>query len=252
MAIRVTSLLMTSPVSLPAPASYNLRPRETKRFPYVEYDKFINDPRIADYLRKKAIYIEDLDAGAGGIFVSQWNLEPKLRLLPYVFWVDALGFFRMKSSDPTFDLDGVVIGPGAGGPVPPHGSTHIFTGTDPVPQIEVLEGLWSCTVTEQVGDAVFENVANSVRQSNASSTANMPVIGIIINKPTPTSCIIARSGEVAVFAGLTVGQEYYASTTPGQLTAVVPTTSGQVAQYVGYARNTTTLVVQLRDPLVRA
>ena len=251
MAIRVTSLLMTSPVALPQPAGYNLRPRETKDFPFIECDKFVNDPRVDDYIRKKIITVECLDDAAGN-FVSQWNLEPKLRLSPYVFWVDALGFFRMKVGDPTFDLDGVVIGPGAGGPVPPHGATHVFTGTDPVPQIEVLEGSWSCTVTEQVGDAVFENVANSVRQSNASGTANMPVIGVIVSKPTPTTCIIARSGEVAVFVGLVVGQEYYASTTPGQLTTAVPTVTGQVAQYIGYARNTTTLVVQLRDPVVRA
>ena len=251
MAVRITNLLLTSPISLPNPVDDNLRPRQTKEYPYIECDKLLNDQRIVDLVNKDVILVECLD-DATGDFVSQWNLEPKLRLTPYVFWVDALGFFRMKNSNPTFDLDGVVIGPGAGGPVPPHGPTHIFTGTDPVPQIEVLEGLWSCTVTEQVGDAVFENVANAVRQSNASSTATMPVIGIVISKPTPTTCVIARSGEVAVFAGLTVGQEYYASTTPGQLTTTIPTISGQVAQYVGYARNTTTLVVQLRDPLVRA
>jgi len=243
---------MTSPVSLPAPASYNLRPRQTKTFPYVEYDKFVNDPRIADYIRKHTIYVENLDAVVVGDYVSQWNLEPKLRLLPYVFWVDALGFFRMNNGDPAFDLDGVVIGPGGGGPVPAHGTTHVFTGTDPVPQIEVLESLWSCTVAEQVGDAVFENVANSVRQSNANNVATMPVIGIITSKPTPTTCVIARSGEVTI-AGLTVGQEYYASATvPGQLTPTVPVFSGFVAQYVGYAKNNTTLVVQPGIPLVRA
>jgi len=244
---------MTSPVSLPAPAGYNLRPRETKEFPYLEYDKFINDPRVADYLRKRIIFITNLDADATADYVSQWNLEPKLRLLPYVFWVDALGFFRMSNGDPTFDLDGVVVGPGGGGPVTPHGPTHVFTGTDPIPQIEVLEGLWSCTVAEQVGDAVFENVASSVRQSNANNTATMPVIGIIISKPTPTTCVIARSGEVTLVGPLTVGQEYFASSTvPGQLTPTVPTLSGFVAQYVGYAKNTTTLVVQLGTPLVRA
>ncbi len=252
MAIRVTSLLMTSPVSLPAPANYSLRPRETKHFPYVEYDKFVNDRRIADYLRKKVIYIENLDEAAAGNFVSQWNQEPKLRLQPYVLWVDSLGFLRMKSSDPTFDLDGVVIGPGGGGPVPPHGSTHTFLGTDPIPRIEVLEGSWTCTVAEQVGDVVFEAAANFARQANASSSATMPVIGAIIQKPTATTCVIARSGEVALYAGLVVGDEYFVSTVAGQLTNTLPVGSGQVVQYVGYARNTSTIVVQPRHPTTRA
>ena len=251
MTVRVIN--MTSyMIELSLPIGRRLPPRETRIYDWVLYDDTINTPTIALLLSQDKIRIENLDEGAVGDYVSQWDLEPKLRLTPYVFWVDTLGFFRMKSGDPTFDLDGVVIGPGAGGPVPPHGPTHVFTGTDPVPQIEVLEGLWSCTVTEQVGDAVFENVANAVRQSNASSTATMPIIGVIISKPTPVTCVIARSGEVIVPGPLTVGQEYYASTTPGQLTATPPTLSGQISQYVGYARNTTTLVVQLGVPTIKA
>jgi hypothetical protein len=155
----------------------------------------------------------------------------------------------MKNGDALFDLDGYVIGPSA---VAAHGHTHVFTGTDPVPQIEVLEELWNCTVTEQVRDIVFDNVANGVRQANATSTATMPVVGVITSKPTPTTCIVARSGEVTGFAGLVVGQEYYASTTAGQISILVPLGSGQVAQYVGYAKNATTLVVQIRPPIVRA
>lgn len=238
-------------IALPDPVDSNLPAHDSRTY-LVNYDDLIIDERFLRILDSKQIRIEDL-SGITGDYVSQWNQEPKLRLAPYTFWVDSLGFFRMKGGNPTFDLDGVVIGPGAGGPVPPHGSTHVFNGTDPIPKIEVLEGAWSCTVTEQVGNAVFESVANSVRQANASSTATMPVVGIIISKPTPTAttCTIARSGEVTI-AGLTVGQEYYASTTPGQLTTTVPTATGHVAQYVGYAKNTNTLVVQLRNPVMRA
>lgn len=252
MAIRVTSLLMTSPVSLPAPASYNLRPRETKYFPYIECDKFVNDPRIADYLRKKVIYIEDLDEKSGGEYVSQWNLEPKLRLQPYTFWVDGAGFFRMKNGDPAFDFDGVVIGPGAGGPVPPHGATHTFLGTDPVPRIEVLEGDWTCTVGEAVRDVVYESGANFARQANATSSATMPAIGVVIQKPTGTDCVIARSGEVDGYAGLTVGATYFVDTTSGQLTTTPPTGANRVVQRVGYAKTTTILMVQLGEPARRA
>jgi len=239
-------------IELSLPIERRLPPRETRVYDWVLYSETVNTPSIARLLANDQIRIEDLDGGVVGDYVSQWNQEPKLRATPYVFWVDSLGFFRMKAGDPTSDLDGVVIGPGSGGPVPPHGPTHVFNGTDPIPKIEVLEGAWSCTVTEQVGDAVFDNVANSVRQADASSTVTMPVVGLIINKPTATTCVIARSGEVTVTGPLVVGQEYYASTTPGQITTTVPSTTGQVAQYVGYAKNTNTLVVQLRDPVVRA
>lgn len=251
MAIRVTSLLLTSPVSLPAPASYNLKPRETKYFPYVEYDRFINDRRIADYLKKQVIYIENLDdSGGAGAFVSQWDQEPKLRLQPYVFWVDTLGQLRMKNGDPTFDLDGVVIGPGGG--IVAHGGTHTFLGTDPIPEIEVLETEWNCTVTEAVRDVVYESAANTARQANASSSATMPAIGFILNKPTATACVIARSGEVDGFVGLSVGSTYYVDTTNGQIVTSPPTGSNRVVQRVGYAKTSTTLVVQLGEPTRRA
>ena len=253
MAIRVTSLLMVSPVSLPKPATYNLKPRETKTFPYIEYDKFVNDPRIRDYLNKNVIRIDNLDEGEVGEYVSEWNQEPKLRLGTWTFWIDSTGSLRMVNGDPTGEFDGAIVGPGSGGVVPAHGHTHVFTATDPIPRIELLEGEWNCTVTEQVGDAVFESAANTARQANANSNATMPVIGIVIQKPTATTCIIARSGEVSAFAApLIVGQEYYASTTPGQITTTVPTASGHVVQYIGYARNTSTLVVQMRAPTVRA
>lgn len=247
MAVRITSLVNYL-LNVPGPIEVIFEARQILTFDFIEYDSVINDERIWELMQEEKILVEDLEPSVGGTFTDKWNLEPKLRLGPYVFWVDALGKMRIKSGNPTSDFDGTEVGAGAVGP---HGSTHVFNGSDPVPNIEILEGAWACTVTEQVGDAVFENVANSVRQSNASSIANMPVIGIILSKPTPTTCIIARSGEVAV-AGLTVGQEYYASTTPGQLTTTVPTATGQVAQYVGYARNTTTLVVQPREPVVRA
>jgi len=251
-AIRVTNLLLNSTVSLPSPANYTLRPRETKHFPYVEYDKFVNDRRVADYLRKSVIYIEDLDDRAGGDYVSQWNLEPKLRLTPYVFWVDSLGFVRMKNGDPTFDLDGVVIGPGSGGPVPPHGSTHTFVGSDPVPRIEVLEGAWTCTLGEAVRDVVYEAGSNLAREANANSSATMPAIGIIVQKPTGTSCIIARSGEVDGFSGLSVGSQYFVDTTSGQITSTPPIGSNRIVQRVGYAKTSTILMVQLGEPTRRA
>ncbi len=238
-------------IELSEPIGKRLPPRETRIYDWVLYDDTVNTSSIAHLLAQDKIRIDNLDGGVTGDYVAQWNLEPKLRLLPYVFWVDALGFFRMKSSNPTFDLDGVVIGPGAGGPVPPHGPTHVFTGTDPVPQIEVLEGAWNCTVAESVLDAVFESVAGTVRKANASSTVKMPCVGVIVNKPTPTTCIIARSGEVTGFVGLTVDVPYFVGLTDGTIATTIPTGAGRVAQRVGYSKTSTTLVIELGTPTRR-
>jgi len=239
-------------IELSLPIGRKILPRETKIYDWVQYDEVINVPTLYNLISKSKIIISNADASAADDFVSQWNQEPKLRLSPYVLWVDTLGFLRMKSGNPLSDLDGTVIGPGGGGPVAPHGPTHEFTGSDPIPRIEVLEGAWSCTVVEQIGDSVFESAANTVRQSSCASVAQMPSIGIVIQKPTPTTCVIARSGEVSVFSGLTVGEQYYVSKTAGQISTIITPTAGQVVQYVGYARNTTTLVVQLGLPTIKA
>lgn len=249
MAIRVSSLLMTSPVALPKPATYNLRPRETKLFPFIEYDKFVNDPRVADYLQKNVIRVENLDFD-GAAYVSEWDNEPKLRLGTYVFWVDALNQLRMKDGDPTNDLDGVVIGPGGG--LVPHGSTHTFTGTDPVPEIEVLETEWTCPAGVALYDVVYQTGSNSVDQARADSVSTMPAVGVVRAKPTATTCIIARSGGVSGLS-LTADTYYYVSaSTAGAITSTPPSGSGNRVQQVGYAKTTSTLVVELSRPLKKA
>jgi hypothetical protein len=80
----------------------------------------------------------------------------------------------------------------------------------------------------------------------------MPVIGVILSKPTPTTCIIARSGEVSTFVGLVVGSNYFADTAAGLITLTPPVGTGRVVQQVGYAKTVTTLVIELKPLLVRA
>ena len=47
---------------------------------------------------------------------------------------------------------------------------------------------------------------------------------------------------VSVFSGLTIGATYYLATTPGLVTAVAPTISGNVVQTLGYALSPTQLM----------
>lgn len=248
MAVRITNLLLTSPIGMPNPIDDNIGPRETREYQYVEYDSLINDYRIRELVRKNVIRIVNLDDLVD--YVSQWNQEPKLRLGGYTYWVDALGQLRQKFGEPTHDLDGVVIGPGGG--VLPHGSTHVFDGSDPIPEIEVLETEWSCPATVSLRDTVYQTGASSVDKARANAAGTMPAVGVVRAKPTATTCIIARSGEVPGFTLAADTYYYVSASTAGAITNIPPSTSGNLIQQVGYAKTTSVLVVELSRPLKKA
>jgi hypothetical protein len=133
-----------------------------------------------------------------------------------------------------------------------HGASHVFNGTDPIPNIETLEDLWTCPVGVTVRDVVYEISANNCDQANANTIATMPVIGVVMSKPTPTSCVVARSGEVAGFGVLTADVPYFAGTIAGTITGSAPAGTDRVVQPIGYARNADVLVVELGPYTVRA
>ena len=101
----------------------------------------------------------------------------------------------------------------------------------------------SCPVGVAVRDAVYLDGADSVDQADASSAASSPAVGLVRSKPTTTTALVQTAGELPGFVGLTPGVPYYISdSTPGAITAVAPG-GGSAVQVVGFARNTTTLVV---------
>ena len=81
----------------------------------------------------------------------------------------------------------------------------------------------------------------------------MPAIGVVISKPTATTCIIARSGLIP-YAGLpTADARYYVSAvSAGAITTSPPTGANRVVQKVGYSRTTALFVVELGETRRRA
>lgn len=132
-----------------------------------------------------------------------------------------------------------------------HGSTHVSTGLDPIPGIETQEGLYGCTVVELVLDAVYASGADAVRRADCASMASMPVVGFVISKPTGTTAWVLSEGDLDGFVGLTPGAFYYAAATGG-ISAVAPVVPGQIHQKLGWAKNTTTLHVEIEDPITVA
>lgn len=111
--------------------------------------------------------------------------------------------------------------------------------------------LYDCPAAVAVGDAVYLTATGTVDRARANALATMPVVGVVQSKPSATTCLVQTGDALGGYAGLTVDAFYYASpTTPGALTATVPTTIGQVVQQVGFARTATTLVVSLGDVTV--
>ncbi len=250
MAVEITSLLLTKQVSLPFPMSDNLLPQETKLYPFVEFDEVMNDERVLNLIRVRAIVVESRDPlDAPVIFGSAWDDPNQLILDPYHFWVDSLDTLRIKKGVPTSEFDGTPVGatvPAA------HGATHAFTGPDPIPRMEVLEGSWSCAASVAVLDVVYRSATDTVALADATADATMPAVGFVISKPTATTCIIARSGELPGFTGLDPSKDYFVSLTAGAITSTAPSSTGEVVQRIGYARDSTTLVIELRPHVIRA
>lgn len=93
-----------------------------------------------------------------------------------------------------------------------------------------------------------------VRNANAADTT-LPCRGFCT---APTGIATGGTGEIQIctgkvgISGLTPGASYYLSDTPGLIAPVPATISGSIAQYVGFATDSTTLVfnvgLYLRNP----
>lgn len=147
--------------------------------------------------------------------------------------------------NPTVDgLQGVPIDPAA----PAVGDVLQFDGSDWVPTalpggagIQSAPGAWAVPGTVAVGDVVYVTGAFAADVADRSAQATMPAIGVVIAKPLATTATLLYYGEAAVFAGLTVGIEYYVGTA-GAIEAPSAAAPGEVVQRVGVAISATTLL----------
>lgn len=105
--------------------------------------------------------------------------------------------------------------------------------------------VYSCPPTVALYDAVYLSGANAVDLADGDNPITFPCMGIVVEKPTATTAKVAYAGKVAGFAGLVPGDTYFIDTTPGQITNTAPSNPGDVVQKIGWARNATTLVLQL-------
>lgn len=105
--------------------------------------------------------------------------------------------------------------------------------------------IYTVPLAVTVGQVVRVTTADNADVADADTTATVPVVGIVISKPTTTTAIVRYVGEVTGLAGLTAGSVYFLSTTAGAITATPPATTGNVVQKIGVARSATVLALHI-------
>lgn len=112
-------------------------------------------------------------------------------------------------------------------------------------------GSWTVPAPVAVGDVVQVTGSNTADAADSgTSFTGLGVVGVVIAKPTAVTATILFNGEASVFAGLTPGAAYYLGAAGA--VSLVPTLapSGSIMQRIGYAKNATTLVVDLGEPVI--
>lgn len=114
------------------------------------------------------------------------------------------------------------------------------------PGVDRTELVRTFTVGVAVRDVVYQVADGTVDQADAATLATGVPLGVVrvINSPAPGQCIVVMQGDVAGFAGLTVGgQHILASGAPGTIVLITDTGnpnypdttpgSGEVISFVG-------------------
>ncbi len=101
------------------------------------------------------------------------------------------------------------------------------------------------------GDFVnLYNNAGTINVRKADATNNTkPADGFVLaNVTSPANATVYLISAInTAVSGLTVGADYYLSTTPGSVTSTAPSSSGNIVQRLGKARTATALIFENQD-----
>ncbi len=101
------------------------------------------------------------------------------------------------------------------------------------------------------GQLVYSDGSLTADLADNGDLSTSPAIGIIRVKPTATTATVTFSGRLAIFAGLTVGADYFMGTSGSTITAgSLPAAAGSVIQKIGVAVSATTLLLNIQLPVV--
>lgn len=104
---------------------------------------------------------------------------------------------------------------------------------------------FTCPPGVAVLGVVYHDGSDHVDRADATSEATSPAVGVVVFMASPTSCLLVYKGEMDGFVGLVPTATYYLDIVAGKITTTPPSAVGNVLQRIGWARNTTTLVVEI-------
>jgi len=102
------------------------------------------------------------------------------------------------------------------------------------------------------GDFVYITGTGTVMKADATTFAKRAmgyVISAVLNAGTATVFFDESNSALST---LTIGSKYFLSATAGLATLTAPITAGQFVQCLGVATSTTSLHVNLQEPILRA
>lgn len=112
--------------------------------------------------------------------------------------------------------------------------------------------------SENLAAGDFVNIWNDsgtlkVRKADASGGVAKQADGFVLAAVTaPANATVYHEGTNDQLSGLTIGSRYYLSGTAGGVTATAPSTAAHIVQYVGKAKSTTAIAVEMDEPVVKA
>lgn len=115
----------------------------------------------------------------------------------------------------------------------------------------------SVTAGEALSAGDFVNIYNdagTVKAQKADATASgKEVDGFVLSGATSGVAVdVYFEGRNTQLSGLTIGARYYLNTTAGAVTTTVPSSSGNVVQYVGRALSATELAFEPSEGIILA
>lgn len=116
-----------------------------------------------------------------------------------------------------------------------------------VQSAENLDDSYIAEVSIAARDLVYISSADNVSPAKADTAVKSQVIGFALTTQNATDPITVRkNGLLGGFSSLTAGARYYLSgATAGAIVASPPTASGHTVVQAGYAKNTTTMDIQI-------
>lgn len=131
---------------------------------------------------------------------------------------------------------------------------YAWTGTewDNLNTVSVASNIDDSYIAEvaiAANDVVYISSDDSVSPADATAAMSAQAVGLATAAALITDPVVVRKiGRLAGFSGLTGGARYYLDpATAGAISATLPVGSGNTIVQVGYAKNATTLDIQIQS-----